>query len=846
MTQAEQLYPQPSPQLVPLYGAQALEKYPKHQVALFDCTIAALAAEKAFGDRLVVVAIPDDATTLTSVDFSILTNRSVAVVGKPVLVDSIAEHVVGTASRLMVAALHDEEWRDGSVLKADVDLGSIIRSRGLWWKGSSKLKAIDGGQSPSAHAESTAQPVPAPATAATAPSSQTSPDVVQTRAAALKSKQRPFATFIANKYAGPDAVMVALFNDAAAAAAEVGAALHELPDLDGCWHYLPSKETGKNEMRHSYRGEMIEHKDGVVLPRITFRTFKHGGETVAWSARDPLWAEFCATKTNHKFHLAEDRSAEYAERAEKLRAEAAERRAKNEEQDQHGCDVAASLAQRIWGEAAPAPATHSYLVEKKIGPHGLRIATKALKAEIWDREAREWSTRRVVNPGDLLVPVHDKLGELMNLQRIFPKAPPQVGYTKLPIPGGRMKGGSYTIGTPEDSAHDEKGYPIVGVAEGAATGISVREAKGCLLKVAFSAGGMVEAARQARAENPHSLLLIIADNDATTKGNPGVAAATAAAEAVGGILFIPERTGMPELKCDANDLAVAEGQAVLRDAIDATLAGHGADSSAAKRATTKSSAQDPQMRDEDRRRQQQDENKRLQDLDTGAMIPSVLTVDEMLERCVWITVGKNVAYVTEERSTFIKYDEFRALTIASVTEFEILQNGKQVKKRYPTAELWQSDRRRRDAMAATFRPGAGIITADPKGVSAVNTWRPSKRWPTKADITAFVELVKYLFPDPIERNVFLDWLAHIEQKPGELPHFGWLHIAEHTGTGRNCLASVMARVFRGYTAPNVDLSALLESQFNGELGNCVLAIVDEVQEGGSEGGYRLAERLKKA
>jgi hypothetical protein len=104
--------------------------------------------------------------------------------------------------------------------------------------------------------------------------------------------------------------------------------------------------------------------------------------------------------------------------------------------------------------------------------------------------------------------------------------------------------------------------------------------------------------------------------------------------------------------------------------------------------------------------------------------------------------------------------------------------------------------------------------------------------------------VKYLFTDATERNVFLDWLAHLEQKPGELPHYGWLHVANHTGCGRNWLASVLARVWRGYVAPNVDLPSLLDSAYNGCLSGRILAIVDEVQEGAGENSYRHTNKLR--
>ena len=248
--------------------------------------------------------------------------------------------------------------------------------------------------------------------------------------------------------------------------------------------------------------------------------------------------------------------------------------------------------------------------------------------------------------------------------------------------------------------------------------------------------------------------------------------------------------------------------------------------------------------DEKRRHHQQLENRRLQESEVGLVIPSDLSVEVMIERCVWIAGGRQVAYVTEDRSLFLKFDEFRALTVSSKTQVEVQQRDKPLNKWCANATLWQADKRRVDAMTATFHPGSPTITTDPNGLRAVNTWRPIKRWPATVSVSPFLEQVEYLFPDLTELNAFIDWLAHIEQRPGELPHYGWLHIAENTGTGRNWVASLLARVFRGYVAPNVDLPALLDSPYNGELGGRVLAIVDEVQEGASEGNYRNAERLK--
>ncbi|WP_139204223.1 DUF5906 domain-containing protein [Azotobacter beijerinckii] len=243
-------------------------------------------------------------------------------------------------------------------------------------------------------------------------------------------------------------------------------------------------------------------------------------------------------------------------------------------------------------------------------------------------------------------------------------------------------------------------------------------------------------------------------------------------------------------------------------------------------------------RDEVRRRMQQEENQRLQLPGAVDVLPPAMSHEEMLDYLVWIASGEQVAHVNDV-TMFLTWREFRSLTSASVTF-----NGDERKKPTPTAVLWQQDQQRKTVMTRTFHPGAGIFCRDPDGRSAINTWRPLVRRPAKAGPELFLEHVAYLFPDEAEREKFLDWLAHLEQRPGELPHYGWLHIAANTGTGRNWLASVLARVWRGYVAPNVDLPALLDSPFNGQLAGRVLAIVDEVQEAAGDNPYRHTNKLR--
>lgn len=651
----------------------------------------------------------------------------------------------------------------------------------------------------------------------------------------------------------------------------------------------------------------------------------------------------------------------FRERMEKQRAER-----EAAEKARHA--AAATLAQKIWDEAAECD-DHPYLNRKGIQSHGLRVG-------VWEKITPETGEVRLISKRALLIPIRDTKKRIHSLQAIFP-AKIMGGRDKDYLKDGAKEGLFYSIGKPQTV----DGKLVIIICEGYATGASIHESTGHAVIVAFDAGNLLPTARVIRERFPDATIVMAADNDRWTLKpivNPGVTRAREAAKEIGGLIVVPPfaaelgEVGKPG-PTDFNDLHVREGldavRAVFEDelaeasrvlpmwfvpkcgsaeldqiqfAVDglATLdpalaarlsrrgavlveySGTGDLRAALERAskfmpnavvqiladpeqeretariakeagapvrlpqagaswaatiwadfcaltgsealvglttqvdaapqvddeTAASAEHVAPVRDEERRRQQQDENQRLQDDETGAMIPSKLSVEEMIERCVLVADGRRVAYVTEDRSLFLKFNDFLTLTIESKTEIEQERGGsrgnKIEKKLHTNANLWLNDVRRASALVPTFHAGAPIITADPEWRRAVNTWRPIKRWPAKADTGAFLDQVDFLFPDKTEREVFLDWLAHIEQKPGELPHYGWLHIAKNTGTGRNWIASVLARVFRGYVAPNVDLAALLDSQFNDELSGRVLAIVDEVQEGASEGNYRHAERLK--
>lgn len=201
----------------------------------------------------------------------------------------------------------------------------------------------------------------------------------------------------------------------------------------------------------------------------------------------------------------------YAQRMDALR------RQHEAEQHQRQADAAVSSAIR-WAAAKPA-GDHPYLQAKSVQARGIRIE----------------------GHHTLLVPLRDAEGRLHSLQSIAPDG------TKRFTPGGRTKGCYYSIGN--------LGTRLV-ICEGFATGATIHDETGHAVAVAFNAGNLLPVARVLRAKFPSMTLVLAADDDWQTEGNPGLTAATEAARAVGGLLAVPDFAGLPRGKGDSdfNDL----------------------------------------------------------------------------------------------------------------------------------------------------------------------------------------------------------------------------------------------------------------------------------------------------
>jgi hypothetical protein len=247
-----------------------------------------------------------------------------------------------------------------------------------------------------------------------------------------------------------------------------------------------------------------------------------------------------------------------------------------------------------------------------------------------------------------------------------------------------------------------------------------------------------------------------------------------------------------------------------------------------------------------RREDQRKEAERIGAGDDGQLpLASVMTLEEMLDSFAFVGNGSEVYSIDRPTQHWTKPDFMNYF--ASSVGVQTIVRGETTKRRtIPVSALWLGHPLRKTFETISFVPGCSLSTQDPKGRSAMNLWRPRKSVAAPENWTLLVEPfldhIHWLFGEYAEN--FIDWLAHIEQHPGTLPHYGFLHIAKQQGMGRNWISSVLARVFKGYCAPSFDLMGALNTGFNEPLGRRLLAIVDEIHET-SGSNWKHANSLKK-
>lgn len=257
----------------------------------------------------------------------------------------------------------------------------------------------------------------------------------------------------------------------------------------------------------------VLHADG--LPAGVFGCWRTG-LVVTWSSKPQTE------------QTAQER-AELRQRVQQAKAQRDQEQAQRQQQAQQ-------TAHARW-EAATPTRWHQYTRDKGVQPHGLRAEPDCT----------------------LLVPMRDESGVLHSLQAIAPDG------TKRFLAGGRVRGCFHLVGVPA--------VALV-VCEGMATARSIHECAGLAVAAAFSAGNLEPVARALRRKYPAMPVILAADDDHATEGNPGLTAARAAALAVGGAVVVPQfPADRPRKATDFNDLHLLAGADAVRACFAEVLEG---------------------------------------------------------------------------------------------------------------------------------------------------------------------------------------------------------------------------------------------------------------------------------
>jgi putative DNA primase/helicase len=203
-------------------------------------------------------------------------------------------------------------------------------------------------------------------------------------------------------------------------------------------------------------------------------------------------------------------SKEQLEAVKKQHADAQKRAKLQREQDAAKASHMATVAWYKYVQEGES----SYLNRKVVRAHGLRFAPSG--------------------NGTVAIPMKDTKGKIWGLQIIRGKDRGNKLEKEYWPKGLNKKAHFHLCGSLTSLT------PIILIAEGYATGASIYQATDLPVAVAFDAGNLIEVASALHKEYPRARILICADDDYLSEGNPGCKAAESAALAVGGAWIKPE------------------------------------------------------------------------------------------------------------------------------------------------------------------------------------------------------------------------------------------------------------------------------------------------------------------
>ncbi|TXH90341.1 MAG: toprim domain-containing protein [Rhodoferax sp.] len=455
------------------------------------------------------------------------------------------------------------------------------------------------------------------------------------------------------------------------------------------------------------------------------------------------------------------------EQAAALRKRLAEDKKRSEAARKADAARAAEKAAAAWRKCAEQGGSE-YLTRKGVGAHGVRFSPQ----------------------GAMVIPMLDVAGRIHGLQIIRGKQPGQQRKLDKEFwPSGLIKKHHFHLLGMVGMV-----TPIILVAEGYATAASLYEATGLPVAVAFDAGNLGPVATELHGRYKKARILICADDDAFSDGNPGVTCASAAALEVGGAYVAPRfadeeaRRAAYESKgqkiTDFNDLHLAEGLHVVRVQIEARITELGWRVQAARAATK------PQG----------------EGVEKDPLKP-IESVDELLER---------YALVYGQGGSVFDHQEHMLLALSDMRDACLRREVHRAWCEHPDKQIVR-------VQEVGFDPAG----TDPE--VKCNLWAGWPTTPKAGKCEYLLDLLRYMCAGETKSedlyNWVLKWIAYPIQHPGAKMKTT-LVIHGPQGTGKNMFFEALMAIYGRYGRV-IDQSAI-EDKFNDWASGKLFLIADEV------------------
>jgi putative DNA primase/helicase len=485
---------------------------------------------------------------------------------------------------------------------------------------------------------------------------------------------------------------------------------------------------------------------------------------------------YCGSKVKHRELSKEQKDA--------IRTRLAEDKKREEGRRRNELERAARRAEKMWSKCLPIAEQSAcpYLVSRGIQPHRLRMTPN----------------------GTMVVPMQDPTGRVWGLQFIGPEVRKKLkdDDKKFWPYGTSQTDRFFMIGTRTD---------VILVCEGFVTGAALHEETGLCVVVAFNAGNLRPVADVIHKKYRSAKLLICADDDFATRGNPGVAAATLAALAVGGAWVAPIFPADEPMRADLTAANIDFEAKDYKQQVEAIRRGR----------------------------------KKLTDFDDLRTIspPHAVSVqiNAKLDELGWNrstpvrpaqAEGEGVRELTPITSTQELFDRFAIIYGHNKSLFDfrerMLLSIDDMKNACSGRETWRAWMESQDKKIVRIEN----VGFDPVGEDAKITCNLFGGWPTKAEkgeCSELLNLLEYLCSgEKNPREIYkwaLNWLAYPIQNPGAKMKTA-LVLHGPQGTGKNLFFEAVMTIYGQY-GRIVDQMAI-EDKFNDWASKKLFMIADEV------------------